>query len=122
MPSTTPFRRGDVVLVSFPFTDLTAVKQRPAVIVSSTAANCARPDVIVVAITSQIPPKLAADEWMIPAPELAVWGLPKPSMVKTAKLFTIHQGLIKKAIGSVPESSMARLLERVAAELYVFSA
>ena len=116
MPSTTPFRRGDVVLVPFPFTDLTAVKQRPAVVLSSSPANRVRPDVIVVAITSQIPPNVAADEWMIPAPEWAAWGLPKPSMVKTAKLFTIHQGLIKKAIGSVPGSSMARLLERVATE------
>ena len=74
---------------------------------------------IVVAITSQIPQKLAADEWAIPAPELAAWGLPKPSMVKAAKLFTIHQGLIKKSIGTVPAASIAGLLERVAAEFQV---
>ena len=116
MPSTTPFKRGDVVLVPFPFTDLTAVKQRPAVVVSSSSVNRVRPDVIVVAITSQIPQKLAADDWAIPASELTAWGLPKPSMVKTAKLFTIHQGLIKKSIGAMPGSSIGGLLERVAAE------
>jgi hypothetical protein len=35
MPNTIDFRFGDVVLVSFPFTDQTTTKKRPAVIVSS---------------------------------------------------------------------------------------
>ena len=43
-------------------------------------------------------------------------GLPKPSIVKAAKLFTIHQRLIKRAIGAVPVSSIVNLLEKVPAE------
>ena len=31
------FRRGDVVLIPFPYTDLSAAKTRPAVLVSSEA-------------------------------------------------------------------------------------
>jgi mRNA-degrading endonuclease toxin of MazEF toxin-antitoxin module len=59
MPSTTSFSQGDVVLVPFPFTDLSAVKQRPALVLSPDRLNKGRIDVIVAAITSQIPTLLA---------------------------------------------------------------
>jgi mRNA interferase MazF len=47
-----PFEFGDVVLVPFPFTSQTATKKRPAVVVSNRAYNAARPDAVVMAITS----------------------------------------------------------------------
>jgi mRNA interferase MazF len=81
MPSTTSYRRGDVVLVPFPFTDLSSAKQRPALVVSTDAFNAIRDDVLVAAITSQVPAQLAADEFMIPAGDLAACGLPKPSCI-----------------------------------------
>src|SRR5262249_15589307 len=43
---------GDVVLVPFPFTDLSNAKQRPALVVSGDAFNSTREDVLVAAITS----------------------------------------------------------------------
>lgn len=54
----TTFDQGDVVLVNFPFTDLTSAKRRPALIVSTTWFND-RPvqDCILVAITSVVPDK-----------------------------------------------------------------
>ena len=54
MPSTTPFKRGDIVLVPFPFTDLSSSKRRPALIISPDSFNSANKDVVLVAITSQI--------------------------------------------------------------------
>jgi mRNA-degrading endonuclease toxin of MazEF toxin-antitoxin module len=52
----TSFDPGEVVLVPFPFTDQSASKQRPAVVVSSTDYNHERPDLIVLALTSlQLP-------------------------------------------------------------------
>ena len=57
-----PFEFGDIVLVPFPFTDQTASKQRPAVVVSNRAYNAARPDVVVMAVTSQLRPSPAFGE------------------------------------------------------------
>jgi len=45
---------GDVIVVPFPFTDQTSIKRRPAVVVSSEAYNRERPDIILMAITSQL--------------------------------------------------------------------
>jgi len=40
---------GDIVLVPFPFTDQTAAKRRPAVVISAEGYNARHPDVILMA-------------------------------------------------------------------------
>ena len=55
MPSTTRYRRGDIVLVSFPFTDLSSSKRRPALVISPDSFNEQGQDVVLIAITSQEP-------------------------------------------------------------------
>ena len=46
MPSTMAYRQGDIVLVSFPFTDLTSSKRRPALILSPDSFNAAGEDLV----------------------------------------------------------------------------
>jgi mRNA interferase MazF len=53
---------GDVIVVPFPFTDQSATKKRPAVVVSSDSYQRERPDVILMAITSQLRPTLGVGE------------------------------------------------------------
>ena len=54
MPTTTGYEFGDVVLVPFPFTDQRKTKRRPAVVVSSGRYHQERPDLIILAVTSQV--------------------------------------------------------------------
>ncbi len=109
----TDYKRGMVVLVPFPFTDLSSVKQRPALVISADRLNAARADVLVAAITSQIPAKLAEDELSVPATELMRWGLPIPSMLKLTKLFAIHKELIRKPLGQASPASLRIVLEKL---------
>jgi mRNA interferase MazF len=85
-----PFEFGEVVLVPFPFTSQAASKRRPAVVVSSRHYNTARPDIVVMAITSQLRPSPAFGEVWVEAWQAA--GLLKPSAVKPV-LATLEQGL-----------------------------
>jgi len=86
------FSRNEVVLVSYPFSDLTAAKIPPAVIVGA-FERC--PDHIIVPLTSRTS-RLAAGEF-----SLADWqgaGLNVPSVVKRG-IYTVHASLIRRSIG-----------------------
>ncbi|MGA2855146.1 MAG: type II toxin-antitoxin system PemK/MazF family toxin, partial [Verrucomicrobiota bacterium] len=109
----TNFKRGDIILVPFPFTDLSSTKQRPALVVSSDALNVASEDVLVAAISSQIPGNLTSEDFMIPPGDLAACGLPKPSIVRLAKLAALHRQLVIKRIGAMPEPVLRRVLAQI---------
>lgn len=106
-------KQGDVILVPFPFTDLTTIKQRPALVLSADWFNTLRDDCVVAAITSQIPSDLQPDEHRLPASDLLAGGLPKPSLVRLGKLFTISKSLLRKRLGTLPEATMIVVLKQM---------
>ena len=110
MPSTTTYKRGEVVLVPFPFTDLSSAKQRPALVVSPDRWNAAQSDVLLVAVTSQIPSPLPDGDILLSADDLRSGGLPKASLVRPTKLITIHQGLIRRSLGHVSDTTLQIIL------------
>jgi mRNA interferase MazF len=77
----TSYEPGQVILIPFPFTDLTTVKKRPALVISSRTFNQTHDDLIVVAITSQKPFVIQSDEYLLPNVEQQTAGLPKPSNI-----------------------------------------
>ncbi len=100
---TTPYKCGDVVLLPFPFTDLTTTKQRPAIVISSDWFNQNRKDLIVLAITSQISTTPHEEDFPLSETDQQSAGLPKKSMVKVTKILAIEQTLVRKKIGKVPK-------------------
>jgi mRNA interferase MazF len=75
-----PYEFGDVVLIRFPFTNQATFKQRPAAIVSSRAYNVAKPDVVIMAITSQVHSPSSLGEVQVGQWQSA--NLLKPSAIK----------------------------------------
>lgn len=105
----TAFRRGEVVLVAFPFTDLATSKMRPALVVSSDEFNALNLDLILVAVTSQVPKKISATDHVLPAEDQKQAGLPKTSLVKVGKIVTLDQRLIRKRLGRISDPTLSLL-------------
>ncbi len=88
---------GDVVLVRFPFTDLTSAKRRPALVISSNAYFQRFGDVVVLALSSQPQPEneLRLQHWLTA-------GLPKPTWVKPL-ITTLSAEVVLKRLGVLIE-------------------
>lgn len=89
----TRYDAGEIVLVRFPFTDLSSSKLRPALIVSPARFQKRQGDVVVLAMTSQPQRDIAL--------RLAEWqsaGLPKASWLKPV-IGTLAASLITRRLG-----------------------
>ena len=106
------FNKGDVILIPFPFTDLSATKQRPALIVSSDQFNNKHNDVIVMAISSQIPYQIPEDEYLLSSADMKTSGLPRKSIIKLGKVVTINQSLVIKKLGKISNQTVTSILNQ----------
>jgi len=90
--------KGRIVLIPFPFTDLTAVKLRPALVLHE-----GNHDVIVAFISSRIPDR--QDPWIVligpDDPDYLSTGLKCASSIRVDKLATIEKSLIVGEIGEL---------------------
>lgn len=97
MGSTMNYKKWDIVLVPFPFTDLKTTKKRPALVISPDNYNNGY-DLVILFITSQMnSPKRLGDYYIS---EWKKCGLPKPSMIRM-KFATIHKSIVIKTLGKL---------------------
>jgi mRNA interferase MazF len=111
----TRFEFGDVVLVPFPFTDQSTTKKRPAVVISSQAYNTERPDLIIMAVTSQLKPTAILGEVIMQDWQAA--GLLKPSAIKPV-ITTIEKALVIRTMGQLKDNDRVALQESLKIILY----
>lgn len=101
--------KGSVVLVPFPFSDLSRAKRRPAVVL----AGAARGDWILCQVTSNsyadVRAVRLADE------DFEHGSLRLISYARPGKLFTAHESLIVDTVGVLQASSLKRISDAVVA-------
>lgn len=95
----TKYNQREIILVPFPYSDLSSSKRRPCLIVSNNKYNENHADVVVCVITSN----LFEDDYSVSlSNENLEYGvLPEKSVVKVHKLFTIDKAKIIKKFSIV---------------------
>lgn len=101
------FKQGEIIIVPFPFSDLSSIKQRPVMILSKNIDNEKVEDVITCGITSNV--KDSKYSVLIENKDLIDGKIPKPSRIKIDKLFTISQDIIKKKVGRVDKKTFEKV-------------
>ena len=102
----TSFKRGDVVLVPFPFTDLSAVKRRPALVISIDDYNRRTGDVVIAQITSKVDSPARPGDHNIGRWKEA--GLVVPSLAR-ARVTTLHSSIVVRQLGAMPAAEMGKI-------------
>ena len=96
------YSQNEVVVVSYPFSNLAGSKVRPAVVVNAPHVS---QDVIIVALTSKVS-LLLEGEFLLSDWQQA--GLNVPSAVKRG-LYTVHQSLVVKSVGQLSVADASAL-------------
>jgi mRNA interferase MazF len=97
-----------VVLIPFPFTDLSAKRVRPAIVVSVPEYEQNTGDIIVAQVTSRqhsLPTDYALQDWQFA-------GLLRPSVVRV-KLATINAALVQFRTGRLSDRDLEEVDKRL---------
>ena len=104
--------KGDIVLVRFPFTDLSQTKLRPGVILW---VNPDGDDVMLCAISSQKIDRLSPEDIpLLPAdPGFSNTGLQVPSKIRTARIATLTKQFVIRKFGSLTTQQIQLLNKKL---------
>lgn len=103
------FIKGDVVVLPFPFTDLSSAKKRPALILADITGD----DYIMLQITS----KSVTDNYAIPLlkDDFLSGSLNRDSNIRPNKIFTFDRKLILYKAGHLSDNKLCECVNKVCA-------
>lgn len=101
------FIKGDVVVIPFPFSDLTQSKRRPALVITELEGD----DLILCQITSQaVKDKYAI---LISDNDFETGGLKQPSNVRPNRIFTADSHIVLYRIGNLKIDKLTEVIEKI---------
>jgi mRNA interferase MazF len=106
-----PVKQRDVLLIPFPFSDLSSSKKRPALVLSNSEYNKSAQDVLCCMITSN-PEKHDYDVY-VDSCDMESGRLAMPSKVKPYRIFSVHRSIIIKTIGRLNRSKSEEIIKNI---------
>ena len=101
------FVKGDIVVVPFPFSDLSQAKRRPALVITGLDGD----DLILCQITSQaIKDKYAIQ---IRDDDFKAGSLKRPSNIRPNRIFTADSHLILYRVGNLKAEKTTEIIEKI---------
>ncbi|MES2266581.1 MAG: type II toxin-antitoxin system PemK/MazF family toxin [Bacteroidota bacterium] len=99
------FVKGDVVVIPFPFSDLSGSKRRPALVLADLPGD----DIILCQITSQ----QHSDKFAVPltSADFDSGNLPVTSNIRPTRIFTADKNIIVKKSGTVKSSVLSQVTQ-----------
>ena len=105
------FERGDLLLVPYPFTDLSSAKRRPVLALTGPDGYG---DFIALPVTS----RPQRDHGLqLAMTDLVSGRLPAPSWIRTDRIVTLNSSLVVKIVGHVADRVVAAAVERFCAHI-----
>jgi len=104
------YEQGEIVIVPFPFSDLSSIKQRPVLILSKDTNNKISDDIITCGITSNL--KDTKYSVLIDNNYLEKGEIPSKSRIKVDKLFTLDKNIVKKKIAKINKKTLLKVREK----------
>ncbi|AKB77808.1 hypothetical protein MSHOH_1325 [Methanosarcina horonobensis HB-1 = JCM 15518] len=113
----TNVKQRDIILIPFPFSDLSTSKRRPAIIISNSYYNTRNDDVICCAITSN--PRNCAGYVPITSADLDKGQLNYQSRIKPTKVFTLNKNLIIKPLARLNIEKSKEVIRNLNSSIYI---
>lgn len=101
----------DIVLIIYPYSDLSQKKKRPVFVLSNNNYNFHNEDIICCAITSN--QRNYANSIEFSSVDLESGGLPFESRIKSNKVFTLNQNLIIKKLARLSIEKSKEVVEKL---------
>lgn len=111
MSAGTNIEQRSIVLIPFPYTDLSGAKKRPALVISSLDFNIKNEDIICCLITSNPEDKQHAIK--INNKDMENGFLEFESKVKSYRIFTVNKRLVYKVLGKLNLSKSKLIIEEI---------
>jgi mRNA interferase MazF len=106
------FVKGEVVVLPFPFSDLSGSKLRPALVLADLSGD----DIILCQITSQMSPK-DSHAIALDIKDFQKGALKVPSNIRPNRIFTADKNIIQKSVGIVNSAMFEKVIDAIVALL-----